>query len=205
MQSYPAGYVPALENHAAILEQTLNERFPGSALDHLDNVRTQYLGTPLPAVQDFEGQQTSGFDGFVGTSPESERMWQWQPPQTPTQLPSMMNVPMEINNTGVHQASPPGFVAQASASAPRSFHIGSMPTQAVGSRSEGMDEVPTATAASFFRIYFQFIHPQYPFLSIKECGQWYTEWKTAPPHQPIVGWPAFIVKMVCSSFSLTIC
>ncbi|PVH82740.1 hypothetical protein DL98DRAFT_570350 [Cadophora sp. DSE1049] len=202
MQSYPAGYVPALENHAAILEQTLNERFPGTALDHLDNVRTQYLGTPLPVMQDFEGQQPSGFDGLMGTSPESERMWQWQPPQTPTQLPSSMNAPMQIGSIGMHQASPPGFAPQATATAPRLIQNVSMTSHGVGPRSEGMDDIPTATAASFFRIYFQFIHPQYPFLSIRECGNWYTEWKTAPPHRPVTGWPAFFVKMIFAIGSL---
>jgi hypothetical protein len=39
-----------------------------------------------------------------------------------------------------------------------------------------MEDIPTAAAASFFRTYFQSIHPQYP--------------------NPISGWPAFFVKMV---------
>jgi hypothetical protein len=59
-----------------------------------------------------------------------------------------------------------------------------------------MEDIPTAAAASFFRTYFQSIHPQYPFLGVKECGEWYTEWKMAPASNPISGWPAFFVKMV---------
>jgi hypothetical protein len=69
-------------------------------------------------------------------------------------------------------------------------------------RQEGMDEIPTTTAASFFRTYFQFIHPQYPFMDVKACGEWYTEWKMVPANNPINGWPAFFVKMVQIPFLL---
>jgi hypothetical protein len=66
-----------------------------------------------------------------------------------------------------------------------------------------MEDIPTAAAASFFRTYFQSIHPQYPFLSVGECGDWYTEWKMAPANAPISGWPAFFVKMVRHFLSLS--
>lgn len=92
-------------------------------------------------------------------------------------------------------AKPSDFMAHAlSSSAPRNPSIRQV--QEVSTKPEGVDEIPTATAASFFRTYFQAIHPQYPFLSVKECGDWYDEWKLAPAGNPISGWPAFFVKMV---------
>lgn len=175
MQNYLAGYVPALENHAAMLGRTLNERVPGLAQDHLDNVWTQFLGSPVPAMHNFDSQPPSRLDDQVGTSPESERLWQWQPPQTSAQLHSLMDAPIQLNNAWGHQASPPDFAARVISSAPRLTQSMHLPFQGMSARSERVDDIPTATAASFFRIYFQFIHPQYPFLSLEECGNWYTE------------------------------
>jgi hypothetical protein len=188
-QNYPAGYVPALENHAAMLEKTLNEKYPGLAPDHLESVRTLYLGPqasnslPSPGVQ-----FNQLFDFQPGASPDAERMWNWQPTQTPAVFGGGPSGPVHDGLGGQNHSSPLDLTAGLSAS---------LPTQPAAARPEGMDEIPTATAASFFRTYFQFIHPQYPFLSIKECGEWYTEWKMASPNSPISGWPAFFVKMVC--------
>ncbi len=61
------------------------------------------------------------------------------------------------------------------------------------------DEISTSTGASFFQTYFQFIHPQYPFLDLQECGDWYLQWKMAPT--AISKWPAFFVKMVHAGLS----
>ncbi|KAH7313010.1 hypothetical protein BKA65DRAFT_484202 [Rhexocercosporidium sp. MPI-PUGE-AT-0058] len=202
MKNYPTGYVSALENHAAMLERTLNERFPDLAHDHLDNVRTQFLRLPVAAIQNLDTRPPARLDGPFGTSPDSETLWQWQPPQTPTRLSSQMDAPIQISNPSGHQASPPDFATQASSSAPRLIQNMSFPFQGITARSEVVDDIPTATAASFFRIYFQFVRPQYPFLSLEECGNWYTEWRTARPHQPITGWLSFFVKMIFAIGSL---
>lgn len=197
-QNYPTGYVAALENHAALLEQTLNDKYPGSAPDHLESVRTQYLGAqasnslPSPGINFLQN-----FDFQSGTSPDAERMWNWQPTQTPAVFGGRADGPVHDGHGGPNHSSPPDLTAQALSATPRMTAI--LPTQPVTVRPEVLDEIPTATAASFFRTYFQFIHPQYPFLSLKDCGDWYTEWKMAPANDPISGWPAFFVKMVCNT------
>lgn len=169
-----------------MLERTLNERYPGSALDHLGSVRTGYESQTSAAM---EFSQISRLELPTNTSPEAERIWQWPTPQTPTLLSGMMD-PLHHGIRANSHSSPPDFTGQAQGLSR------SLPNQIITARQGGMDEIPTATAASFFRIYFQAIHPQYPFLSVKSCGEWYEEWKVAGPHSPITGWPAFFVKMV---------
>ncbi|KUJ16886.1 uncharacterized protein LY89DRAFT_718614 [Mollisia scopiformis] len=178
-QNYPAGYVPALENHAAMLERTLNERFP--ALDH--------LGSGPPVTGDEVGQSYN-YDYLAGTSPDTERIWQWQVPQTPN-TPGRTGGSVQLRDLGTNQPSPPDFTA------PRQT-----PIQAIQGLSTNSEQIPTATAASFFRTYFQAIHPQYPFLSVQDCGKWYNEWKLAPGGDSISGWPAFFVKMIFAIGSL---
>jgi hypothetical protein len=193
-QNYPAGYVSALENHAAMLERTLTEKYPGAASDHLDSVTNQFLGSI--ATTDFSqsrGNMPQNFDFQPGTSPDTENAWQWQPPQTPDVFGGRIDAPLLDGNRGQNHSSPPDLTVQELSATPRMAP--NLPIQPVA-RPEGVDEIPTATAASFFRTYFQFIHPQYPFLSIKDCGDFYTERKMAPANNPISGWPAFFVKMV---------
>ena len=194
-QNYPPGYVTALERHAAVLERTLNERVPGTALDHLESVRTQYLGsqpTNRPQLEIPRNAQSLQLDSLTGSSPEAERTWHWQPPQTPNFPVDRPDSHAAMGSRGQNHSSPPDFAALSATP----MLAPNMPTQSLIVRQEPVDEIPTATAASFFRTYFQFIHPQYPFLSVKDCGDWYTEWKMAPGNNPIAGWPAFFVKMV---------
>lgn len=179
-----------------MLERTLNERYPGSALDHLDSARNQHLGSGNSIFSDVG--QSCNYDYLAGTPPDLERIWQWQAPQTPTMPLGRIGNQVGDLNASQLPASPLVFVAHAlSLSAPRNPST-RPPIQEQSARLEGVDEIPTATAASFFRTYFQAIHPQYPFLSVKDCGVWYDEWKLAPPGNPISGWPAFFVKMVNS-------
>ena len=199
-QNYPSGYVTALEHHAAVLERTLNEQVPGTPLDHLESVRTQYLGSQPPSrlQLDVSGNpQSLQLDSLTGTSPETERAWHWQPPQTPSILGGRPGSHVPVANRVQNHSSPPDFAALSATP----MLAPSMPVQTLIGRQEPVDEIPTATAASFFRTYFQFIHPQYPFLSLKDCGDWYIEWKMAPANSPIAGWPAFFVKMVRSDIS----
>ena len=195
-QNYPAGYVPALEHHAAMLERSLNEKYPGAAPDHLDFVRNQYLGHQTTNAPGQSGNTIfQNYEYQAGTSPEVERPWQWQVPQTPDVFGQQLDATLLDGDLGQSHSSPPDLIVQALSASP--LMAPGLPVQPM-SRQEGMDEIPTATAASFFRTYFQFIHPQYPFLSIKDCGDFYTEWKMAPANRPISGWPAFFVKMVCN-------
>lgn len=129
-------------------------------------------------------------------------------PQTPDMPSARLGGPIQMRDLGANQQSPPDFTRpsppdfsaqQLSSSAPRRESI----QQVQGKmKPEGVDEILTATAASFFRTYFQAIHPQYPFLSVKDCGDWYEEWKMAPAGNPISGWPAFFVKMIFAIGSL---
>lgn len=185
-----------------MLERTLNERYPGTSLDHLEGVRTQCLDSQVPVTPSDVGQSYN-YDYLAGTSPDTERIWQWQMPQTPNLPSRRMGGPVQMRDLGASQPSPPNLTQasppdfssqQLSSSAPRRVSI--QQGQGGSTKPEGVDEIPTATAASFFRTYFQAIHPQYPFLSVKDCGDWYEEWKMAPVGNPISGWPAFFVKMV---------
>ncbi|KAL2069445.1 hypothetical protein VTL71DRAFT_14124 [Oculimacula yallundae] len=203
-QSYPAGYVSSLEDHVAALERQLNEQLPGTSPNHLlsrtgDQFVNQQVGESS-TVMGLNGQNAYYFDHQSGQSPEAERSWQWQLPHTPTIMPGAIAIPPGNGRPNDH-SSPPDYVAHSIAS---TSHIAtSFPSQRLAiSKSDGPEDVPTATAASFFRTYFQFIHPQYPFLSIKDCGEWYTEWKSASPSTPISGWPAYFVKMIFAIGSL---
>ena len=60
-------------------------------------------------------------------------------------------------------------------------------------------DIPIPVVASFFQTYFAVIHPQYPFLDIEVCADYYTAWKDAPPDAAPVGWPAFFVNMVVTA------
>ncbi|EXJ78710.1 hypothetical protein A1O1_09112 [Capronia coronata CBS 617.96] len=57
-------------------------------------------------------------------------------------------------------------------------------------------EISIPTAASFFRTYCSVIHPQYPFLDIRECGDYYLRWKASLSGGRLGGWAAFFVNMI---------
>lgn len=61
------------------------------------------------------------------------------------------------------------------------------------------DDIPLSSAASFFRSYFTVIHPQYPFLDVKACAEYYDEWKRSLTNAALIGWPVFFVNMVLLS------
>ncbi|KAH8597259.1 hypothetical protein B0O99DRAFT_89227 [Bisporella sp. PMI_857] len=194
-QSYPTGYVQALEHHAAMLEHTLNEKFPGIALDHLEAARTQQelqFSSAHP-MQSSTAPQTRPFSSISNPSPQAEQTNPWQQPSQVIADPSIV-----LGGLTQNQPSPPDFASLRV----QPFSPTSLRTQIVSGSSEGMDDIPTSTAASFFRTYFSCVHPQYPFLSVADCANWYTEWKMAPAGNPISGWPAFFVKMIFAIGSL---
>jgi len=167
-----------------MLENTLHGRFLGSASDHLTDVSplgirpTTGHSLPSPGIS-----YSQPFSSQIHPAPEAERMSHWQPPLIPNVMrdSSILGSIDEQNHS-----SPPDFAAlpaQTISAPPGLTPILPQPTPV--NRTEGMDDIPTATAASFFRTYFQFIHPQYPFLSISDCGVWYTKWKMAPVSNPI--------------------
>lgn len=194
-QTYPTGYVQALENHAAMLEHTLNEQFPGTAMDHLDAVRVRQQSIPALATIQASSTQLPPipiFGSQPSVSPEFERSRLWHQPSSIPVIESSL-----IGRSLQNHPSPPDFAllsAQTLSESP-SLTAGTR-NQILTTRTETLDEIPTSTAASFFQTYFQCVHPQYPFLSIEDCSAWYTEWKMAPAGSPISGWPAFFVKMV---------
>lgn len=192
-QHYPAGYVHALENHVAMLEQSLNG-ITGSTSDHL-STRQPSGFTP--------GQLGSGqsqpYNLNAGTPPEAERGLFWQSSHMGSTFDDSI---FGIGGLSGSHPSPPDLAALPAQTPLGSSRQANPLKQTIVSKQEGMDEIPTATAASFFRTYFQFIHPQYPFMDVKTCGEWYTEWKMASADNPINGWPAFFVKMIFSIGSL---
>jgi len=184
-EQHPAGYVQSLEQHAAALERTLNEQFPGSAPDHLHAAHEHFLS----------------FDRS-GTSPEGMGQYQWPLAQTPFiadvdifegfNSTAQQDTETFIDllgqaNQSLHEPHPRGPSVMTMAKAGLNQYVAS---------SKEPEQIPTASAASFFWTYFSYIHPQYPFLSPNDCSNWYMEWKLAPTNAPIRGWPAYFVKMV---------
>jgi len=180
-----------------MLERSLNEQQPGTAIDHLQSMSSQPLDLALDgeASMDMMANSMNSFATFpFGTSPDEDRMWGWQPPHAPGLIASGMNIPLPSTAMDHSHSSLLEFDNQLDMPVPQLPD--NPPTQKPSTRPEGIDDIPTATAASFFRTYFQFIHPQYPFLNELDCIEWYNEWKLAPASKPINGWPAFFVKMV---------
>ncbi|KAI9742374.1 MAG: hypothetical protein M1818_003907 [Claussenomyces sp. TS43310] len=187
---HPVGYVRSLEQHAASLERTLNATFPGAAPDHLHDVQAQFPGMEQ-----------------IGVSPDDAIQYQWQNPQSSASpdansfenvMGGYQEADVLVGLMGGLQSSPRGTNVN-DASPTLEVSDTAMPASILSTQP---DQIPTATAASFFRTYFWYIHPQYPFLNLKDCGDWYLEWKTAPPAAPIRGWPAFFVKMIFAIGSL---
>jgi hypothetical protein len=196
-QNYPAGYVPALENHAAILEQMLNQNHPGYPKPTSDNLLQSgsfdSTGSHVSGPVSINGFGNSGGDvsrniSFqTGMTPDVDNPWQYAIPP--------MRASMNTQRRQSH-SSPPDMTFQALSATPK---IASSPPAKPWVRLKVIDDIPMATAASLFRTYFDFIHPQYPFLSIKESGDWYLKWKAASPRGPVSGWPAYFVKMASHS------
>ncbi|KAH7086154.1 hypothetical protein FB567DRAFT_63370 [Paraphoma chrysanthemicola] len=71
---------------------------------------------------------------------------------------------------------------------------GSAPTFAEVSINEG---------ALFFQVYFEAIHPRYPFLDVEECSRGYQDWKTGEIFMSGGhGWRSYLVKMIFAVGSL---
>lgn len=142
-QHYPTGYVHALENHVAMLEQSLNG-FNGSASDHLDAGRSQPLHvghsgfTPSPSGVG----QSQPFSMQAGSSTEVERAWYWQPPQIGNTFDDSL---FAQGGLSVSHPSPPDFAALPAQTPLASPRPANPPKQTAVIRQEGMDEIPTAT------------------------------------------------------------
>lgn len=192
-QSYPASYVTALEDHAAVLERTLNEQQAGTTTEQFEFVGSQPLGIPQTQRSFFGFSETSTsdlvdaeFDTLLGEEGDVS----WQNPQTPNLFTGSLDLAYQSDGID-HNYAQPSKDMPAMSSMPSSYL-----SQTEVKHPASIDPIPVSTAASFFRTYFQCIHPQYPFLSIKDCNLWYDQWKSAPADNPITGWPALFVKMV---------
>ncbi|EPE34298.1 Zn2/Cys6 DNA-binding protein [Glarea lozoyensis ATCC 20868] len=186
-EQYPIGYVSALEDHAASLEKELSQKFPSAAADHMDFEGSLGVVSNRPLLSP---NANANFQPL----PESDMSWQWQNPQTPHDMRTNSNAHIAF---GVNNTSPPQL---SSWSQPSILESGfSHPKSPVASRQ---NDIPVCTAASYFRTYFQFVHPQYPFLELDKCSEWYTRWKVASPADPLDGWPAYCVKMIFAIGSL---
>lgn len=166
----PAGYVRSLEQHAATMESLVNERIPGLNSDHLHYVMDepqQYMDSTRRAS-------------------DLEDCMLWQVSQTTQEI----GVESNLEHPGLqpHRDSP-GHNSASSLE----FRLEPQPPRNREQLPEA-DDIPVPIGASFFRTYFEFIHPQYPFLNLQECEEWYLQWKMTP--STISGWPAYFIKMV---------
>lgn len=63
-------------------------------------------------------------------------------------------------------------------------------------------EVSIHEGALFFQVYFEAIHPRYPFLDVEECSRGYQDWKTGQIFTPgSDAWRSYLVKMACQEAS----
>lgn len=62
-------------------------------------------------------------------------------------------------------------------------------------------DVSIHEGALFFQVYFEAIHPRYPFLDVEECSRGYQEWKTGSDSFVSTGdaWRSYLVKMACEA------
>jgi hypothetical protein len=84
------------------------------------------------------------------TSADAERMWNWQPTQTPAVFGGRDEGRLLDDQGGHNHSSPPDLTAQALSANPRM--AANLPSQSVSTKAEGVDEPPTATTVSSFRI-----------------------------------------------------
>ncbi|RDW69241.1 hypothetical protein BP6252_08261 [Coleophoma cylindrospora] len=189
-EQYPVRYVQSLELHAADLERKLNERLPGSAADHLPFMISPQREPPRRSVE--RGSHVLFQEPTVLRNPRSPYYVgtlrdEWHPPElVPDAAARIRSSPQDLSTFADYYRA-----GTSSMSPPQDYHV-----------PAATEDITISTAASFFRTYFAYIHPQYPFLSIEDCNEWYLQWKTAPKHLPIRGWPAFFVKMIFAIGSL---
>ena len=151
-QSYPAGYVSSLEDHVALLERTLNEKLPGTSPDHLE-LRGQPLNSHAveSSLDPALNPHSYLFEPQNGNSPEADRSWQWQQPQTPTIMTGAMAIPLggRIND----HSSPPDFAAQSIAST--SQLASSFPTQRfIQPKTDGPEDIPVCKRVPNYSVVF---------------------------------------------------
>lgn len=179
-----------------MLERSLNSQFPGTAADHLEPMELYSVaGQALNLAEEYPAHASELDPSFSPTAQGTRQLQQAQThnPDLLTGRISFRRDSIVQNNVG-SIVSPPSLEVQASPTSSRATQ--SPKTVESTTQVEGMNDVPVLVAASFFRTYFQSIHPQYPFLSIQECGEWYTEWKLAGSGVSLSAWPAFFVKMI---------
>ncbi|KAF4620213.1 hypothetical protein G7Y89_g14609 [Cudoniella acicularis] len=179
-QNYPAEYVSALEKHAAMLEISLNEQNPGMAMDHLGPQFSSSHLIATPSLEFSGSSQNPSFhpEAHAGASPDVQMLWDWQDPQTTEHFGNGITQPLKATSRARNNSIPVDLAVGRN-SASSSLVSSSLPNNHVsfGGNPDPSNDIPVATAASYFRTYFQFIHSQYPFLSMRQCGEWYNEWK----------------------------
>lgn len=178
-----------------MLERSLNAQHPGSALDHLDQFINPDLGRrPSVNFPPFSQSTSHAFQSTSGTSPDVQMIWDWQPSDTTEVFGNSITDALPIDTRRRDHSSP---IDHAGAnSAPSSLVSTGIPHQASGRNPDTSEPISIPIAASFFRIYFQFIHPQYPFLDIQQCGKWYQEWKSCSKQTQLGKSAGFFVRMV---------
>jgi hypothetical protein len=191
MHVYPVAYVKSLENHAADLEKKLNRQLSGTLSDHL------YASGPLPE----DGSTVLG-NMHVAANPLS-----WQ---TTSISP---NGGQSRGTAAVSNTHPGDFLDQPNTGAQMMYEVAHVPgptgnisglpdqqyAQPAWNVPHIKDEISLLDAASYFQIYFEFIFPRYPFLSLEECSSSYLLWKKMrlQGELRLAPWPSFLTKMVC--------
>ncbi|RDW66646.1 hypothetical protein BP5796_09395 [Coleophoma crateriformis] len=190
MERYPAGYVLSLEQHVAALERTIVLQNPGAVEDHLSPPGNSPLEQRISADSSPTGVEESP-QVHMGPGFEFERNTMSWPNPGPS--PSRFDFEHNAGHSPPIRALPNfganGYLQPASCSQ-------------IGNSNTHLAQLTIPAAASFFNIYFQAIHPQYPFLSLPDCGNWYQEWKSTPDKTTLRGWPGYFVSMILAIGSL---
>lgn len=192
---YPVEYVKSLEQHVANLETKLgqysgNDGFgPISGIEfdsHLMSTASIDAATaPLPMTEPLQVQPVSALDPSqpnANAAPgmpdglDPDLMGGWPLSFSPMQQDIFHNTaflePLMVNAESATFKSSPTSISKVS--------------------------ITTADAANYFQIYFEVIHPRYPFLMVEDCVQAYSRWKldgfVTDDFQSL--WFSFITTMV---------
>ncbi|KAM0234320.1 hypothetical protein ACHAP5_010134 [Fusarium lateritium] len=190
MALYSVQYIESLKARISDLQHGATLATPGMSLDeHLDGP-SRHLGDPQMTNEHFNLQ--SGSDQpemtFMGPLDNSNNII-----YDLDMLQSGDNL-FSISDMANHDTST-SSVAQSDPAMPIPF-LGRGPAPSFA-------EVSIHEGAVLFQVYFETIHPRYPFLDVEECSQGYQDWRMGGISLSSTdAWRSYLVKMIFAVGSL---
>ncbi|KAG4433625.1 hypothetical protein IFR05_010901 [Cadophora sp. M221] len=181
MGLYSVRYIESLEARISEIQHEATLMTPGMSLDQPEDGPSRQLADPqitheFPNPQSASDQLDMAFMAPLDAS--NTMIYSLDMLQPEGNLYSVSDV--ANHDTTTNSAMPEPILDQ-----------GSTPTFAQVSVHEG---------ALFFQVYFETIHPRYPFLDVEECSRGYQDWKTGEIFTPSSDpWRSYLVKMACEA------